>query len=639
VVATAEASGGTSASAWQQFEPCGTALCDGGSGGGGGGGLFSACNATAWGAWGACGVTCGGGAAAVRRRTRALHSTSRNASWPRGSLRLGSPTATLGLCEGDCLNFDHNGQCGDGYICHRSGGTAAPVPGCDGVPASGAGYCVLPDALAPCADADVPPLEEKKACGGDACPEACAVSQWGLWTPCDRSCRHSSGALADGGVELRGGEHDGRLSGWRRRSRAVLRRAAAGGAPCPALVEYEAGCAAAVPCPIDCAYSLWGAWEGCSSGSGTGALACGTAGTQTRLRSASVDAAFGGKACGEGGVAETRSCLTPCAITAAAAITAALALDGGAGCVVTMWGEWGECDATCGGGRRGRSRQLHAASADAAAVTAAAATQTFRVCPALGEAAACQTHACPLSCVVGPWGGWGACGGAGASPLLCGGAGTQARKRGVLRPPVAGGMGCSPRAQQRACEAPPCAADECLVTAWGAWPPCDSSCGPGTQVSHTRASHASARVACFRARRMRSHVHASSSPLPSNPASLPSPRNARSLGPRAPRARWHLGRVPPAHRAARVRGHGVCRALHRVRLVLLDRVPRQLHPGGCRAGQQQQQQQQQQRRGFAWRRARLLADARALHRDGRGARGRGVPAAAGEEGLRADPVP
>ena len=147
-----------------------------------------------------------------------------------------------------------------------------------------------------------------------------------------------------------------------------------------------------------------------------------------------------------------------------------------------------------------------------------------------------------------------------------------------------------------------------------------------------------ARFACFRARRMRSHVHASSFPLPSNPASLPSPRNARSLGPRAPRARWHLGRVPPAHRAARVRGHGVCRALHRVRLVLLDRVSRQLHPGGCRAGQQQQQQQQQ-RRGFAWRRARLLADARALHRDGRGARGRGVPAAAGEEGLRADPVP
>ena len=108
---------------------------------------------------------------------------------------------------------------------------------------------------------------ETRECNTAHCPVDCNVNAYGLWTPCSATCG--------------GGSH--------MRSRSITNVAAYGGKACPPLDETETCNTAA--CPVDCMMTAWENWSECS-------MSCGV-GSQSRSRSVTTPATFGGVACGE----------------------------------------------------------------------------------------------------------------------------------------------------------------------------------------------------------------------------------------------------------------------------------------------------------------------------------------------------
>lgn len=180
--------------------------------------------------------------------------------------------------------------------------------------------------------------------------------------------------------------------GTKKRYRTVL-----SGHSCPSLSE-KASCNTR-PCPVDCVLGKWSSWSPCTK-------ACG-GGTQFRTRKVIRDWDHNGKRCGS--MRETRSCNTKsCAVD----------------CVVGNWGPWSMCSKLCGGGKRYRVRPILRSPAHGG-----------KSCPTTREEVSCNTHGCPVDCVVSNWGGWSGC----SKP--CGG-GTKCRTRHVIRAPSNGGRGC-----------------------------------------------------------------------------------------------------------------------------------------------------------------------------------------------------
>ena len=115
------------------------------------------------------------------------------------------------------------------------------------------------------------------------------------------------------------------------------------------------------------------AWSTCT-------LSCGT-GSQSRSRSVTSAAAHGGYVCPY--LEESRSCnVHACA----------------AHCVVSTFGAWSTCTASCATGAQSRSRS----------VTSAAAHGGY-VCPNLEESRCCNAHACASHCVVSAFDAWSTC--------------------------------------------------------------------------------------------------------------------------------------------------------------------------------------------------------------------------------------
>ena len=119
-----------------------------------------------------------------------------------------------------------------------------------------------------------PNLSETTACNEQPCPVDCVVSAWSSWDACSKAC---------------GG-------GSQSRSRTVVTAAANGGKACPGLSETTA--CNEQPCPVDCVVSAWSSWDACSK-------ACG-GGTQTRTRTVTQSAAYGGTPCPS--LSEVTSC-------------------------------------------------------------------------------------------------------------------------------------------------------------------------------------------------------------------------------------------------------------------------------------------------------------------------------------------
>jgi Kunitz/Bovine pancreatic trypsin inhibitor domain/Spondin-like TSP1 domain len=225
-------------------------------------------------------------------------------------------------------------------------------------------------------------------------PIDCLVSGFGQFSACSAACG----------------------SGTSCRTRVVMQEPANGGAVCPPLEEcIECN---VQPCPIDCAVGDWSAFSACSADCGSG--------TSCRTRVITQPPANGGTACPQ--LEECRECnAQPCPVD----------------CVVSGWGPFAACSATCGGGTSCRSRFVLQEP-----------TNGGLACPPLEDCQECNTQVCDVDCAVGPWSDFSACSAA------CDG-GTSCRTRTVTQQPSGNGLLCPALQDCKSCNTQPC--DICLL--------------------------------------------------------------------------------------------------------------------------------------------------------------------------------
>jgi len=155
-----------------------------------------------------------------------------------------------------------------------------------------------------------PALVETRSCKDRDCPVHCDVSEWGAYSECSETCG----------------------TGSKTRTRDMITAPQHGGDECPALEETIA--CKLVDCPVDCVVSEWGAFESCTETCGEG--------TKTRLRQIITDPLHGGAEC-PADLTETVPCNErECPVD----------------CVVSEFGEWGECSVSCDPGQQTRSRTI-----------------------------------------------------------------------------------------------------------------------------------------------------------------------------------------------------------------------------------------------------------------------------------------
>eukprot|EP00397_Hematodinium_sp_SG-2012_P001492 GEMP01001495.1.p1 GENE.GEMP01001495.1~~GEMP01001495.1.p1 ORF type:complete len:1042 (+),score=197.84 GEMP01001495.1:242-3367(+) len=144
----------------------------------------------------------------------------------------------------------------------------------------------------------------------------CELSAWAPWQDCSRKC--------DGGVRMR--------------HRTVEQAPSGGGKPCEDRLSEVEGCNNH-PCkkPIDCVWSKWTDWGGCS-------VHCG-GGQRNRYRHVVTTCKNGGKECKAADSVEVKGCnMRLCHETNY--------------CQWDKWTSWTVCSKTCGSGQMSRERNL-----------------------------------------------------------------------------------------------------------------------------------------------------------------------------------------------------------------------------------------------------------------------------------------
>eukprot|EP01128_Nolandella_sp_AFSM9_P000118 TRINITY_DN1019_c0_g2_i1.p1 TRINITY_DN1019_c0_g2~~TRINITY_DN1019_c0_g2_i1.p1 ORF type:complete len:835 (-),score=95.18 TRINITY_DN1019_c0_g2_i1:2-2281(-) len=125
-------------------------------------------------------------------------------------------------------------------------------------------------------------------------------------------------------------------------------------------------------------------------------------------------------------------------------------------CVVTDWGQWGSCSASCDGGNQTRTRTVTTPATGAG------------TCPSLSESTQCNDTPCTgetdVDCIVGEWTEWG------VSDAECLG-GVSLRTRVVVTPRSGNGAECLDLQESDVCNTAPCPSD-CVLTLFSDWGPC-----------------------------------------------------------------------------------------------------------------------------------------------------------------------
>eukprot|EP00931_Biecheleriopsis_adriatica_P067902 TRINITY_DN41956_c0_g1_i1.p1 TRINITY_DN41956_c0_g1~~TRINITY_DN41956_c0_g1_i1.p1 ORF type:complete len:1640 (-),score=239.78 TRINITY_DN41956_c0_g1_i1:105-5024(-) len=266
-------------------------------------------------------------------------------------------------------------------------------------------------------------LEETRGCERPQAQD-CIVSEWTLWSRCDKTC--------EGGQRLR---------------HRKLQEPSKLGGSCRHYTLLEVEPCNTGPCQssrrADCQLSFWSEWSECSARCGEG--------SSKRSRRVVSQASAGGAAC-EGSLSEMKMCKS-------------------AGCHVVdcrwaEWSPWSDCSCDCGGGTKRRSRAV-----------AEAPRNGGRICvpQAMEEAFPCNTQPCGVGCVDGQWGAWDEwtqCSATCSSSF-------RSRSRNLeVQPSLCGKAAEGPRDEFQVCkDLPPCIPDRnCELSDWGEWSHCSCHC-------------------------------------------------------------------------------------------------------------------------------------------------------------------